>query len=75
MMRRLYNAVCSWIEAEVRAKDKPDPEPQPEGSFAQVENAGPSGMPPELMHGTPRHGDEDEEGHAVRLGFNADHMM
>ena len=48
-MRRLYNAVCAWLEADAAAKNQPGPEPVPEGNnFAHVEYAHAYTEPPEL---------------------------
>ncbi|WP_258933217.1 hypothetical protein [Nesterenkonia pannonica] len=40
---RIYNALCSYLEARADYFRRPDPEPpepQPEGAMAQVEHAG-----------------------------------
>jgi hypothetical protein len=40
-VKRLYNAICSWLEADAEQKRRDEPyEPQPEGNnFAMVERA------------------------------------
>lgn len=71
-MRRLYNAVCTWIEAD--AASKADPlEPQPEGNnFTTAEIDGRN--EPMHMHGDHnRQSIDDDDSGAYRLGFNNQH--
>ena len=71
-MRRLYNAVCTWIEADAASKGEPF-EPQPEGNnFTHVEHAGNRGR--NEMHGdSDRQSIDDDDGGSYRLGFNNQH--
>jgi hypothetical protein len=50
-MRRLYRAVCEWLEASARAMDRDEPE-YPEGAgAAHVEHAHSYTTEPELHNG------------------------
>lgn len=66
-MRRLYNAVCAWLEADAQAR-LTEPEPQPEGAYSDAERDH-RDQPVEL-HAERRYSQEDdEEFRAPRIGF------
>ena len=67
-MRRLYNAVCSWLEADAQARGAD--EPQPEGNnFTQAEHAHAYTSQPEMHAGHRGTSIDDDDGGAYRLGF------
>lgn len=64
-MKRLYNAVCAWIEADAAAKGT-EPEPQPEGNnFTSIEIDG-RNEPAELHQ-------QNRPPAEYRMGFNNKH--
>lgn len=67
-MRRLYNAVCSWLEADADARQ--GGEPHPEGNnFTQAEHA--PGTNRQDLHGEAnRESIDNDDGGAYRLGFH-----
>jgi hypothetical protein len=69
-MRRLYRAVCAWIEADTQTKLQPEPELHAEGNnFAQAEHAHSYTTPPEMHSGWGRQSMDDNDGGTYRLGF------
>ena len=71
-MRRLYNAVCTWLEADAQTKGF-EHEPIPEGNnFTQAETDG--RHEPMHMHGDHnRQSIDDDDSGTYRLGFNNNH--
>lgn len=71
-MRRLYHAVCTWLEADAAAKTG-DTEPQPEGNnFTQAETGAVYSAPPEMHAGWRGQSLDDDDGGAYRarrVGF------
>lgn len=69
-MRRLYNAICAWLEADAEARGG---EPVPQGdTFTQAETDG--RHEPMHMHADHnRQSIDDDDNGAYRLGFNNDH--
>lgn len=66
---RLYNAICTWLEAHAASMSAED-EPQPEGNnFAQAEHAHSYTSPPELHAGTSRQSLDDDDGGIYKIGF------
>lgn len=66
---RLYNAVCSWLEAHAARMRHEPGEPVPEGNnFTQAEHAHSYTSGPELHAGYRGTSDDDNDG-AYRLGF------
>lgn len=66
-MRRLYNAVCDWLEADAQAKGG---EPQPEGNnFTQAEHAHSFTTQPEMHAGHRGQSIDDDDGGVYRIGF------
>jgi hypothetical protein len=63
-MKRLYNAVCTWLEADAKAKaESPQPDHQPEGNnFAQAEHAHSYTSMPELHSGYREQSIDDDNG-------------
>ena len=61
-MRRIYNAVCTWLEVDAKAKENtPTTEDHPEGNnFAQVETAHQYTSTPE-MHSSYREQSIDDD--------------
>lgn len=72
-MRRLYNAVCGWLEADAEARLRDEPE-HPEGSTADTERSRPGRTIPE-MHREYRGTELEDDGgeYRRRFGFNNDH--
>lgn len=70
-MRRLYNAVCAWLEAD--AEGRGGGEPIPEGNnFTTSEIDGRN--EPMYMHGDHnRQSIDDDDSGVYRLGFNNQH--
>lgn len=71
-MKRLYNAVCTWLEADAQAKGY-EHEPAPEGNnFTHTELDG--RHEPMHMHGDHnRQSIDGDDGGVYRLGFNNNH--
>lgn len=71
-MKRLYDAVCEWLEADAASRGI-DHEPIPEGNnFTNAEIDG--RREPMHMHGDHnRQSIDDDDGGAYRIGFNNDH--
>ncbi|WIV32213.1 hypothetical protein QN084_06270 [Paenarthrobacter sp. R1] len=68
-MRRLYNAVCEWLEASAKAMSE-TAEPEPEGAGAsQAEHAHSYTTKPEMHAGYGRGSIDDDDGGVYRLGF------
>lgn len=69
-MRRLYRAVCGWLEADAQAKaDSPDADHQPEGNnFTQVETAHQYTSQPEMHSSYSRQSLDDDDGGVYKVG-------
>ena len=75
-MRRLYNAVCTWLEADAQSKGV-EGEPQPSGdNLTQLEHGPGYGTQPEMHLANRGQSIDDDDGgvYRARLGFNNDHM-
>lgn len=67
-MRRLYNAVCDWLEAD--AQSRMGNEPQPEGNnFTHAEHAHSFTSQPEMHAGHRGQSIDDDDGGVYRIGF------
>ena len=65
-MRRLYNAVCSLIEAKAQQLKEPEPEPQPEGSYTDTERG--EDLLPHELHAANMHDSIDND-YGAQIGF------
>lgn len=70
-MRRLYRAICGWIEADTQARGG---DPVPEGNnFTQAEHA-PGTNRQDLHADANRESLDNDDGGVYRLGFNTQHQ-
>ena len=60
-MKRIYAAVCSWIESKAAPDDEPD-EPEHDTQLDALVELGEPLVRPELRHGDPRHSIDDDFG-------------
>lgn len=70
-MRRLYRAVCDWLEADAATKrPQGGEEPHPRGDvYAMAEHAHSFTAAPELHAGVRPTSIDNDDGGAYRLGF------
>ena len=70
-MRRLYNAICGYLEAAADEMRAPA-EPEPNGTESMTERSADTGD--RLMHSRHRgQSIDDDDGGVYRLGFNNNH--
>lgn len=66
-MKRLYNAICTWLEADAQAKTETQ-EPQPEGNnFSHVETAHQYTSQPEMHSAYSRQSLDDDDGGVYKI--------